>query len=753
MKHVKDMTQAELKNLHDELKVWIRNKGLYTVMRNNAHMLLPDINFAFKLNLGGGSYTDGKEVVVGIPELTWNMDKKTILSVTNALVGHESEHVWSSDFKVFTQFQKDVVKFYKDEYDFDVAPNLGAHFLNSTEDGRIEKRLINRFRGYKKHIQLLNSIFWKEQPANGENELLEFMYCITSICVSGLKKKDWDKFYDGTEQDLLLDEIRPLIMKAINNPTAKGCAEDTMEIVRKTAPYLIGLLQQEKEMQDLMDELMGDADYTTSNPQEDEDSQPGNSQSSHFLPEKKQKPQKGSGDGEGEEGEEGDDEEGEEGEGKGKGKKDKKDSDKDSKGKGSGDESDDSEESDGDEEGEGSGKSDKESDDEEEGKGSGDESDEDSEDGGDSKDSDDKSKNKDSQQSDSDSDNRNPGDDDSQEDNSQNLSTEEAEALMDAEIAKNQSDIDEDSQRMIEEGEREIEREEAKNRKANEYKGHLSEEDMRKLDKNVSFVNRNPEDYRSAPVPEDVRKNGQYLNKELRKILLNKQTFTSRNRRQGVLDTKSLWKVGVGDSKIFMKKGVPNDTSIAVNVLVDYSGSMTNSIDYRSNVTKLDMAIRAVATIEEGLRNLVPHRISFFTAGYGKVFHSTVKDFNQESSETLSWKRIPNMSSWANQDGYSIKVGALELQKRQERRRILIVLSDGLPTEPTQTKGQREVREAVRQARQDGMTVIAIAFGSEEEMKDNEEVYREMYQKGIIMVHPSEIHKELAKVMKNELSR
>lgn len=137
---MKQLTQAQLQAQKQELQKWVKHYGLKTVMQNVARRLLPDIKFTFKLNLGGGSYTDGKEVVVGIPELTWGMSVSERLSVTKALVGHECEHVWSSDFKIFVNFQEEVKKYFQDEFNFRITGKLGAHLLNSTEDGRIEKR-------------------------------------------------------------------------------------------------------------------------------------------------------------------------------------------------------------------------------------------------------------------------------------------------------------------------------------------------------------------------------------------------------------------------------------------------------------------------------------------------------------------------------------------------------------------------------------------------------------------------------------
>src|SRR5699024_10621528 len=123
----------------------------------------------------------------------------------------------------------------------------GRHLLNSVEDGRIERRLGNRMNGYVKHIKYLNAVIWDNQPVQKEDPMKDFLFCITSMCVTGLKSKDWSKHYGETDLDELLDEIRPLIIKGIKEKTAKGCAERTFEIYEIIAPKLAELLEDEPE--------------------------------------------------------------------------------------------------------------------------------------------------------------------------------------------------------------------------------------------------------------------------------------------------------------------------------------------------------------------------------------------------------------------------------------------------------------------------------------------------------------------------
>lgn len=718
------MNATKMKELANEIENWIQVKGIRNVMRRTAQHLLPGKKFTFHLNVGGGSYTDGKKVVVGVPSVAFPMSKEILYSIIKALTGHETEHIESSDFDVFVQFQKDVKAYFKKHYNLNISAELGRHMLNSTEDGRIEKRLVNRYPGYMKHIKLMNGIFWEQQPCQGQNEMTDFLYSFTSMCVTGLKSKEWEKHYEGTEADALLDQMRPLMMKAINNPYAKGCAEDTMELVELIAPYMAVLLEDLKN-QEALKEMPDMPDFQSNSPNEGEGSQPGTSNSAHFLEPEEPKGKatdeatnedeetsKGKADDETEdESEDKSDEESLEGE---KEEEDETNKEKDDK---SSDASDDSDATD----------EDQDSNDDEQ-----------SPDSGDMGESDDKL----------------PDNQEGDEEEEIELPTpEEIQEMIQEMIESLEDEIQSEAEQAMEQGEKEAERERQMEQRENVYTGHLVTKDLKGLDKSVSFHQVDPVTKRQHAIPDIVLQRGRLINKELRKVFLNKQSPTSRNRRNGQLDMNSLWKKGVKDYNMFVKKGVPNDSSYVVNVLVDASGSMKSSIARGSSITKLTKATEATAMIEEGLRDLVPVRITYFTSGWGTVIHSTVKDFNQSSKQTLSWNRLPALQNAGNRDGYSIKIATREILKRPEQKKILIVLSDGLPVDPSPSTGQREVMEAVREARQAGVIVIAIAFGTEEEVESNKNVYKEMYQKGIIMVRPDEIHKYLSKTIQNEIKK
>ena len=84
-----------------------------------------------------------------------------------------------------------------------------------------------------------------------------------------------------------------------------------------------------------------------------------------------------------------------------------------------------------------------------------------------------------------------------------------------------------------------------------------------------------------------------------------------------------------------------------------------------------------------------------------------------------------------NKDGYSIRAAALDLAKRTERRKILMVLSDGLPSGYfSEAEAIDDVRTAVQAARRRGLLVIPIIYTARTD--ENVDAYRRMYEKSMI---------------------
>ena len=81
---------------------------------------------------------------------------------------------------------------------------------------------------------------------------------------------------------------------------------------------------------------------------------------------------------------------------------------------------------------------------------------------------------------------------------------------------------------------------------------------------------------------------------------------------------------------------------------------------------------------------------------------------------------------------------------RPERKKILIDLSDGLPSAYEKNDGEKDVNDAVRKARKAGISVISIFFGDDSERS----AFVKMYEKNCIITEPEGIDAELVRLMK-----
>ena len=74
----------------------------------------------------------------------------------------------------------------------------------------------------------------------------------------------------------------------------------------------------------------------------------------------------------------------------------------------------------------------------------------------------------------------------------------------------------------------------------------------------------------------------------------------------------------------------------------------------------------------------------------------------------------------------------MELQKRNKKRRVLLVLPNGLPPACEQPPAEiADARSAVQAARRRGIIVIPVLYGAAD-APESRESFRQMYEKGIV---------------------
>lgn len=176
------------------------------------------------------------------------------------------------------------------------------------------------------------------------------------------------------------------------------------------------------------------------------------------------------------------------------------------------------------------------------------------------------------------------------------------------------------------------------------------------------------------------------------------------NRKEGVVDTRRLWKLCAGREDVFKQRRVDDDRqmevdpdSLAVYLLVDESHSMIESGRYIR-------AREASMIMGEALDKL---GITFAMAGYStgtNLQRILYKQFDESYSEVKT--RLLSMSHRAGTlTSEHIPFAVRQLEKREERKRILIVVTDA-----TDIESPVRLKESILDAREAGIEVIGVGI-------------------------------------------
>ena len=212
--------------------------------------------------------------------------------------------------------------------------------------------------------------------------------------------------------------------------------------------------------------------------------------------------------------------------------------------------------------------------------------------------------------------------------------------------------------------------------------------------------------------------------------LLRQQRERSASQRTGALSQRELWKIPLDAKDVFRRKAPPSKRETAFYLLIDRSGSMGAGIG--DGTSKLFTALATAAVLEEALKGIAYTKIVAFDGGTNAVEHCVIKDFDQKEIGSRCIDAMEQIAAGnGNKDGYSIRAAALDLAKRTERRKILMVLSDGLPSGYfSEAEAIDDVRTAVQAARRRGLLVIPIIYTARTD--ENVDAYRRMYEKSMI---------------------
>lgn len=228
-------------------------------------------------------------------------------------------------------------------------------------------------------------------------------------------------------------------------------------------------------------------------------------------------------------------------------------------------------------------------------------------------------------------------------------------------------------------------------------------------------------------LPSVIKARGLALRKKNEKYFKTLKHSKITNIDKGVIDPSQVFNLALGDTNIFCKDGTGKGFDGCAYILIDNSGSM--------NGRKRMEACKAAAIVEEAFKGIIPFKITAFDS-YGTVCHERIKNWSEVEKKNLCWNfALHGRTGYGNEDNYDILITQKELLKRRERKKCLIVLSDGAPADRESTK------RAIKETRKKGISVYGIYF--EEGNLCDCEYFKDMYEKDYICCPLSELDREL----------
>lgn len=200
--------------------------------------------------------------------------------------------------------------------------------------------------------------------------------------------------------------------------------------------------------------------------------------------------------------------------------------------------------------------------------------------------------------------------------------------------------------------------------------------------------------------------NAMFANKLRRLIMVKSQAYYTHNHRRGKLSTKNLYKLCVdhempGEDRMFKRKHESDILDTVVSLCVDYSGSMYGSRTALTHVGT-DLLVHALNVIG------VPVEVNMFSTIHKGTTMYTVKHFDEHvNPEVLldrSERAAYNQSN--NNDAAAVMFNYHRLRQRPEKKKLLIVLSDGHPATHNVYNAQEALQFVVREIENDPVVEI-----------------------------------------------
>ena len=225
------------------------------------------------------------------------------------------------------------------------------------------------------------------------------------------------------------------------------------------------------------------------------------------------------------------------------------------------------------------------------------------------------------------------------------------------------------------------------------------------------------------------------LAKTIEKVLDHKRNAPAQNLLAGHLSKKLLPLIVENNPRVFYKKtSESKEVDAVVSILVDCSASMHN---------KMEETKRGIVLFHEVLTHLqVPHSIVGFwedaiggNADYQPNYFHQVHGFEASPYANTGAAIMQLEPEEDNRDGFSIRVAARELLKRQEKNKFLLVFTDGEPAAFNyEENGIVDTNMAVTEASKQGIDVIGTFLADGEIDPQTDAMMKNIYGSNRLLI-------------------
>jgi Cobalamin biosynthesis protein CobT VWA domain/Streptomycin adenylyltransferase len=248
-------------------------------------------------------------------------------------------------------------------------------------------------------------------------------------------------------------------------------------------------------------------------------------------------------------------------------------------------------------------------------------------------------------------------------------------------------------------------------------------------------------DYRSYDISTETTNFSNALKRHLMILMKDKYEY---GKKRGYMHNKNLYRVTVPNAgsyseKIFKQKRESSVLNTAVSVLVDMSGSMGGH--------KMVHAAHSAILLNDSIAKLgVPVEIAGFTEDYNGPIHCLFKRFDTKCEAAHLRDRILEGTRHMeeNADGDSVLFAYSRLKGRKEKKKLLIVLSDGQPAAHRGSGIHGFTKKVVKAIENEGrVDIYGLGIMSN--------AVKQFYKQFSVIEDSSELEVALLTILKNKL--